>query len=899
MLREQILAARERLAQERQALYRGHAAGTPGIQTCRSMTDLLDTIVIELFEHAVAAAVAADTEQDAAASAANTDIANDAAAPLLKNICLVALGGFGRRDVAPYSDIDLMILYRPVAAHQVSLVARRLQRDVCDVGLQLGQSVRTPRQARSLAFTDPEIFTSLVESRFLGGSIGLCQTFLRPLVRQAQRRAGDLIDEICAARNRERAQYGDTVHLLEPNLKRSRGSLRDVQLLRWVGFARYGTPDPDLLHLQGILSKRDYRQLRDATQWLLRLRNELHFHAKRAQDQLNRAEQLRIAKLWQYPEEPGMLAVERFMREHFTHTEAISRITSRFVEGAQPRRLWQTLWHPLLSHRFEGDFRVGPAEIDVVRRGQPKLEGSLEQILRLADLANLHNKRIAYSTGEVVRLSAPKIPDEVSPDSAARFRSLLSHPMQLGELLRQLHEWGILEKLIPAFTHARGLLQFNEYHKYTVDAHCIRAVECATEFRNDDGPLGDAYSHIKHKDILHLALLIHDLGKGFPEDHSERGVMIAAEVAQRLMLSPEETETLKFLVYKHLMMSHLAFRRDTSDEQLILQFAIEVGSPRMLRMLYVLTAADLAAVGPGMLNNWKVDVLTEVYGRALLHLAGDGDRSTRAAQARRAKLLELLRDDPNTQWYAEQVEAWPVVELAGREPEDIAEQLRLLAKLKPDDVLVQGRFVPEKGTVECMVATYESVTPGVFHKLTGALTGQGLGILSAHIATLARGLIVDRFVAVDPDYDEPPPHRLEAIWQAMRDSLKADKNPNFREVWSARRGKRTMELQPLPTRVRIDNATSERATIIDIFTVDRRGLLYTITRTLFDLGLSVSVAKIGTHLDQVVDVFYVTDQQGRKIDDPERLDAIRQKLVAAIDMPALASTSTAAATKKV
>jgi len=897
MLREQILAARERLTRERQTLYRGHAAGTPGVQTCRSMADMLDAIVIELFDHAVAAAVADQNGQDASPGDAGDP--DGAAAQLLKNICLVALGGFGRRDVAPFSDIDLMILYRPVAAEQVTLVARRLQRDVCDVGLQLGQSVRTPRQARSLAFSDPEIFTSLVECRFLGGSISLCQSFLRPLARQAQRKAGDLIDEVCAARGRERAQYGDTVHLLEPNLKRSRGSLRDVQLLRWIGFVRYGTPDPHLLQLQGVLSKRDYRQLRDATEWLLRLRNELHFHANRAQDQLNRAEQLRIARLWQYPDEPGLLAVERFMREHFTHTEAVSRIVSRFVEGAQPRRLWQTLWHPLLSHRFEGDFRVGPAEIDVVRRGHAKLEGSLEQILRLADLANLHNKRIAYSTGEVVRRSASQIPDEVSPASAARFRSLLSHPMQLGELLRQLHEWGVLEKLIPAFTHARGLLQFNEYHKYTVDAHCIRAVECATEFRTDDGPLGEAYSRIKHKDILHLALLIHDLGKGFPEDHSERGAVIAAETAYRLMLSPEEADTLKFLVHKHLLMSHLAFRRDTSDERLILQFAIEVGSPRMLRMLYVLTAADLAAVGPGTLNNWKVDVLTEVYGRALLHLAGDGDRSTLAAQTRRAKVLELLKDEPDAEWFAEQVDAWPVVELASRQPEEIAAELRQLAQLEPDDVLLQGRYVPEKGTVECTVATHESVTPGVFHKLTGALTGQGLGILSAQIHTLARGLIVDRFVAVDPDYDEPPPHRLEAIWQAMRDSLKGDKNPSFRDTWSPRRGKRTVELQPLPTRVRIDNTTSDRATIIDIFAVDRRGLLYTIAKTLFDLSLSVSVAKIGTHLDQVVDVFYVTDREGRKIDDSARLDVIRQTLVAAIDLPPQSSASTTTSAKKV
>ncbi len=866
MLREHILSARECLATEREALRQRHGEGTPGVQVCVGMADLLDSIVLDLFDNAVAQLPAPEAEA------------------LLKDVCLIAHGGFGRRDVAPYSDIDLMILYRNAAtATRVAPIARRLQRDVCDVGLQLGQAARTPRQAYAYAFRDAAIFTSLAESRFLAGSVSLCQSFLRGFLRQARRRSGELLKSVREARGKERSQYGDTVHLLEPNLKRSRGGLRDLQLLRWIGFARYGTTDLVSLQLQGVLSKQDYRELRDATEWLLRLRNETHFQAGRAQDQLNRAEQLRIARRWEYAGEPGLLPVEQFMRDYFSHTGAVSRIVSRFVAGATSHRFWNLVWHPLFSHRFEGDFRVGPAEIDVTSSGREKLSANLEQVLRLADLANLYNKSIAYSAGETIRRSSARLSDEVSPAAAARFRSLLARPVRLGELLKQLHEWGVLEKLIPAFVHARGLLQFNEYHKYTVDAHCIKAVECATLFAEDPGPLGSAYASIKQKDLLHLALLVHDLGKGFPEDHSERGLLIAADTAALLGLSVDDTETLKFLVHKHLMMSHLAFRRDTSDEQLILNFAIEVGSPRILTLLYVLTAADLAAVGPGVLNNWKVDVLTSVYNRVRQHLAGDAAHVGRLTEKRRAAILRLVGDTADAAWYREQVAALPMTELDSRAPEDLAADLTALHALGEKDIHVQGRFVPENGTVECTVATHESVTPGVFHKLTGALTSQGLGILSAHILTLARGLIVDRFVAVDPDYAEPPPERLEAIWQAMRDSLRLETSPSFRQVWSARQGNRTVELAPAPTRVRADNTTSERATILDIFAVDRRGLLYTITKTLFDLNLSVSVAKIGTYLDQVVDVFYVTDLQGRKIQDPARLDLIRTTLVAAID----------------
>ena len=536
---------------------------------------------------------------------------------------------------------------------------------------------------------------------------------------------------------------------------------------------------------------------------------------------------------------------------------------------------------------MEGDFRVG-ARISLTAQGRNKLRGDLVEILRLADLSNLYQKRIAPVAWNEVHEAVSTLPDQFSPAAADRFLSILSQPAMLGELLHQLHETGVLERVIPEFAHARCLLQFNEYHKYTVDEHCIRAVERATDFARERGVLGDVYRGLKEKRTLHLALLIHDLGKGFIEDHSEIGLRIAEHTAVRLRLPPREADTLKFLVHKHLMMSHLAFRRDTSDNQLIVRFAVDVGSPEVLQMMYVLTAADLAAVGPGVFNQWKAEVLADLYQRTMRHLAGDSPSA--GAEERRNAVADLIKaksrslTEAEQHWFGRRSTALPSSFLFSMPPERIAEHLRQFQGLPRGEVQTQSRYLDETDTVEYVIGTYEDITPGVFHKLTGGLSSQGLEILSADINTLADGLVLDRFVVHDPDFTGPPPaERLEAVSQRLAAALKGDRQPAFRRLWSSMKQENRKNLEQWPTRVRVDNSTSDKFTILDIFASDRTGLLYTIARTLFELDLSVSLAKIGTYLDQVVDVFYVTDATGRKVNSEARLEIIHERLLKAIE----------------
>lgn len=867
-LRPSVQEAKQRLAQGHEQLKRRHQEGSPGVELSAAIADLRDEVLLNLHR------------------AALRDLGLGETDALQGQIALVAHGGYGRRDLAPYSDVDVMVLHAGTRRDQLGPLAERLLCDVFDAGMVLGHSVRTIEEACRLACQDATICSSLIESRLLAGSEPLFQRFREMFHRRVRGRESSLLPAVEAARDEERHKFGETTHLLEPNLKRSRGGLRDLQLLRWIGMIRYGTPEPAELHARGFLSEEDLLALRAAIEFLLLLRNEMHFHAEHSADVLARVEQVRIAQLLGYEASAGMLPVELFMRDYFRHTDQVSHVVSRFLQKAKSRHQ-DTFWTIVFGHRVHEGYFVGPGRIMAGRQATERLRGNLGAIVQLVDLANLYNTQISPQTWDVVRREAGRLSasEPVSADALRHFLSLLERPSRLGEMLRALHEVGVLERIIPEFHHARGLLQFNQYHKYTVDEHSFRAVERATELASDPGPLGRVYRSITHKRTLHLALLIHDLGKGYPDDHSELGQRIAHKTAGRLGLEADETAALEFLVRKHLWMNHLAFRRDTGDEQLVVKFAVEVGTPEMLQMLFVLTAADVGAVGPDTWTSWKAEVLTDLYHRAMQHLAGEslGTRREEWLESRREMVRTWLGPDARQEWFARQVDAAPPAYLNTTDPHQIAADLRLLSRLKSGDVSAHGHYQPDTNTVQFTIGTSEDVAPGIFHRLTGALSSQGLEILSAQINTLPDRLVLDRFWVYDPDFaGQPPADRLERINQKLVESLKSEgKTPTFRRVWKMGGSKRPTAAV-VQTRVQIDNATSDRYTIIDVFTLDRRGLLYTITRTLFELGCSVWRAKIGTYLDQVVDVFYVTDQAGKKLEDPGWLHQVRQRLLEVI-----------------
>lgn len=864
-LRPAVLAARERLAQGREKLREQHGRGSPGVQVCALLTDLLDAVVLDLYRTALADL--GDPELDS-------------------QVVLVPNGGYGRRDVAPFSDVDLLLLHAPGRLRQIKPLAARLLQDLGDSGLELGFSVRTIRDACRTAVHDATVFTSLAESRFLAGNPQLFANFMWRFRRIARWRSHSLIHRIEAARREERQKHGDTAYVLRPNIKRSRGGLRDLQMVRWIGFARYGESDPEQLVRLGVLMVEDHRALQQAREFFLRLRNEMHFHAARAHDVLDRDEQLRLAGLYGFEGDDGLRPVERFMRQYFDHTSAVRYAATHFLASAKVR--WKAVrWLlDVWTHQVDREFRVGREHIAFTRQGLRRLPGNLAQMLRLMELSSLYGVRIDHATWRAIREEMLRRESvELTPEAAERFLALMSHEVHLPDLLRRLHQLRVLEKIVPPLAHARNLVQFNEYHKYTVDEHSFLAVESATQFQQDPGPLGTAYRSLREKRTLHLALLMHDLGKGYPEDHSEIGAQLAEATARQLRLAERETEVLSFLVRKHLVMSHTAQQKDLNDESVIVQFAVEVGSIEILQLLYVLTCADLQAVGPGILNQWKLELITELYDRTREHLAGESTSpvAERRLQALRGAVRNQIGADADSQWWERQIAQFPTGYLRGESPDRIVEELRQLRQLPSTEVITWARYDSQREAMEYTVGAHDEITPGVFHKLTGVLSSRGMQILSAEIHTLADNLILDRFFVHDLDFTGPPPQeRRDEVRRALAAALthQADAPPTFRRIWQPQSN--TANLTQLPTQVRFDNSTSARCTIVTVLAYDRLGLLYAIAGALFELGLSVQVAKIGTYLDQVVDVFYVVDPRGSKVEDESQLERIRERLLLSV-----------------
>jgi [protein-PII] uridylyltransferase len=868
-IRDQVTRARLRLAEGRGRIKARHDAGESGVAVSASLADLIDEIVLELFDAALA-----DLDLKSAVRGV---------------LALAPLGGYGRRDLAPYSDVDLMVLHEPQAGAWLPRLASRLMQDLYDVGLEVGFSVRTARDANHAALDDATIFTSLVEARYLAGSASVFSTFARDFQHLAQRGWKKLIPMIEQSRHDERAKHGESGYKLNPNVKRSRGGLRGIQLLRWVGFARYGLAEPHDLARIGALSVSDCQTIAESSEFLLRLRNELHFHAGKTQDVLDRSEQLRLAPIYGHRGADGLLPVEQFMRRYFQVADDVRYLVANFVASARPHKRMDQVIGPLFSRRVGRDYRVGPVHLSATASGLAKLRTDMAEVIHLTELAASYDKRISHDTWVAVRSAMRSLPQVVTPEVCQRFMSLLSQPARLAEMLRRLGELGVLERIVPAFAHARCLMQFNQYHHYTVDEHSILAVDAATRFASHPGLIGDVYRRIRRKDLLHLALLLHDLGKGFPEDHSEVGLRIADETTTRLGLPQHDADIVKFLVHKHLIMTHAALWRDIDDDKQVLQFACEVGSPEALSMLYVHSAADLDAVGPGVLNEWKLDLLGQLYERAMIHLGGEepAERARRRASERKDRVLTPLRAAGDNEWFTRQVDSLPTSYLFGSPPDQVAADLARLKKLPPDRAEAWSRWLPAQQVVEYTVGAHESLVPGVFHRLTGALSSKGLQILTAQINTLADGLILDRFLVADGDYAGPPPNdRQDDVCRALVLALvQPTTGPSFSRRWRGTNQDAGRSVTVRPTRVEIDNSTSDRYTIIDVFTHDRMGLLYTITRTLFELNLSVGVAKVGTYLDQVVDVFYVTDQSGGKVGDAQRLAEITSRLESAIEAP--------------
>jgi [protein-PII] uridylyltransferase len=872
------------LQDQRETLQQRLREGATGGEVVQAFSDFMDALLIARFREVI--------------QQGNAEIRAS-----WQQCSLVAMGGYGRRELAPYSDIDVMVLIQGKQAEVAHTVSKGVFHHLWDLGFQVGHSVRSIAECLSIAETDLPACTSLMESRFLGGNPAVFQEFqkkfdLRILKRRAKRFVLDKIKE----RQREYAKFGETIFLLEPNIKKSKGGLRDVHLIQWVGRARYGVGTIQELSNRGILAFQDYQVLQEAQEFLWRVRGFLHFEANRAQDILTFDDQVRLAEIYGLSDLPNLLAVEQFMQQYFRHTTGLYDRCMRFLEQTQEQSWVDRMrqWWP--NSLIEGNFRIEDNRLTIPSE---KLHGVLERpvlLLRLFEIS--HDQAVPVDSKILNELSQylTTIPNEQfhTEEVSRLFRGILNRPGRIGQTLEAMHQAGLLEKLVPAFARVRGLMQFNQYHKYTVDEHSLLAVKETERLQEDQGIIGEVYRQIQDKDILHLAVLLHDLGKGRPGDHSKIGQEIAHKMADRLELSQQDREVLAYLVFHHLVMSHTAFRRDLKDPKIILTFARKMKTVEILQKMFILTVADISAVGPEVMTKWKESLLGELYSRTFESMV-EGQESIKTARgksvlqpAARKTLLEFIATqakeipspDPDwPSWVDEQLAQLPDWYIASTQVEQMAAHLLAMRNLSSRPTYVEGRFNVELGVSEYVLITRAQAKPGLMMQITGVLAALGLEVLNAQIMTLADGTVLDVFSVNDSDCDgQPSDYRLSEVSQEIQGVVQEDYSVN--QVFDRRRRMNFGRQFPTgrrPTEVVMDNEVSDSYTVIDVFADDKPGLLFVLAKILVQLDLSIHMARIGTRLDQVVDVFYVTNAQGDKISSGNESEHVQAILSTAVN----------------
>jgi [protein-PII] uridylyltransferase len=915
------------LARERAAIEGSHRAGVSGATVVRQLADLVDRVVLDVAHEAEdASGASADVPGDGTATAGSTPRTPAGEAPA-RGWALVALGGYGRRELSPHSDVDIMVLHDPAARGRVEALAPAVFKKLWDLRLHLGHSVRTVADCIDVAGSDLATATSLLEARRLLGDAALVERMERRLRADVVRDGAAFVRKLVAEMRRGYAKHGSSLYMLEPNVKKSGGGLRTIHFLRWIALARHDSADLGVLHARGLLTAAEGRALREAQEFYWRVRNDLHFAAGHPADTLAFDDQVRLARLFGYRDDGKRLGVERFMQQVYIHATEVHEITERFIARTSRPSLRSRILDRARSRKVDGIFVVSPAGVGVSPGGRERLLSDAPTLLSLFRVSQVHGRPIDAELLDAVR-QALLVQDETAfrmPAAAAVFLDILGRPGRLADTLSLMHRLGALEKLVPEFAAVNRLVQFNRFHKYTVDEHTFAVIRHAEALAGGGaapgaaGVLSDAwsrafavveeprpagarpietapgegshlrraYAQVRRKDLLHLALLLHDVGKGRGGDHAGAGAVIAAAVARRLGLGEHDARQLVFLVREHLAMEQVALRRDLSDDKVLLRFARTVANPETLRMLFVLTYADIAGVGPGSWTQWKEDLLTVLYVRAMDGLAGGHEvaEPLERLAAIRAEVLRLAGAELPEAWVAAQWELLNDRYALATPPATIARHLVWLHGLAPGDVRVEVENDAELGTTGYTVLTHDGLTPGLFAKIAGVLAAKGLQILRAQVDTRKNGAVVDTFDVVDTFHaGPPPPERLVEVAGAIRDALLGRvgveelfaRHPRFQPPVAT--------ATPLdPTKVEVDNDSSDAFTIVDVFAQDRQGLLYAIAQGLWDLGLSVHSSKVATRLDQALDVFYVTDLEGQRVTDPARIEEIRRTLVERIE----------------
>ena len=808
-----------------------------------------------------------------------------------EQIAVLAVGGYGRGEMAPHSDVDLLFLTPYKMTPWVESVIESMLYMLWDLKLKVGHSSRTVKDCLRLGREDLTIRTALLEQRLICGR-GALATDLRDRLwaELFSQTIPEFVEGKLAERSERHRKQGGQRYMLEPNVKEAKGGLRDLQTLYWIAKYRYGVRDAaDLVDL-GVFRPDEFKSFEAAERFLWSVRCHLHLVTNRAADHLTFDMQVEVAERLGYTDRGGRRGVEHFMQAYFRHATKVGELTRilltaleadntkstpgifGFLRGKRPKKLKA----PYVLHQD----RINVEDETAFLSDPLNLLRVFEEALRTGFLLHPDTMRLISANLHLIDQRLRE-----NPEANKLFLGLMLKHGNPERSLRRMNELGVLAAFLPEFAPIVAMMQFNMYHSYTVDEHTIQVIsnlaEIEREELRDDLPL--ASSILKegvNRRVLYVAMLLHDIGKGRPEDHSVLGAQIARQVAPRFGLRKEEVETVEWLVRYHLLMSDMSQKRDISDPRTVRDFAKAVKTRKRLDLLTVLTVCDIRGVGPNVWNNWKAQMLRALHRATALALENgleDVNRETREAKARK-----LFRDAmPNT-WSETQLRTeigrhygtyWQGLPTGAQ-----VRFAHMLQDIAADEFKVELEPDDERDATRALFANEDH--PGVFTRLAGALSLVGANIIDARTFTSKDGYATSVFWLQDGDGHPYEANRLPRLRGMIEKTLRGEVITS--DALQGREIKKRERPFAVPTSITFDNEGSEIYTIVEVDTRDRPGLLYDLTRTLADANIYIATATIATYGAQVVDVFYVKDMFGLKLHSKSKQADLEKKLRAAI-----------------
>ena len=848
-----------------------------GIACARRLCQLQDTLTLAIYDYVTTYVYHVDNHSSG------------------EHIAIVAIGGYGRGLLAPGSDVDLLFLLPYKQTAWGESVVEAMLYVMWDLKLKVGHATRNIEECLRQALADMTIRTSLLDARLLNDQTALFAEFEKrfehDVVRKTKR---EFVAAKLAEREKRASRAGASRYLVEPNVKEGKGGLRDLNTLFWILKYLHRVHTVGGLIEKGVISQREGRRFRRCGEFLWRVRSMMHFVAGRAEERLSFDLQRPVAEALGYTAREGQSAVERFMRHYFLTAKEVGDLTAIVLGAVQamhvaPRPVLDRLVGRLRRRRadFEGsgDFTLDQDRLNVAR--EDVFARDPVNILRLYWHAARSNLVIHPNATRLVRASFKRIDDALRNNAEANrlFLSILTDSAAPEVSLRRMNEAGALGRFVPEFGRVVAMMQFSMYHHFTVDEHLLRSIGELTALKAGklaaEAPVASEIVHlVADPAILPVALFLHDIAKGRKEDHSIAGAAIARRLCPRFGLDARQTETVAWLIEAHLTMSETAQSRDLSDPRTIETFAAKVQTLDRLRLLHCLTLCDIRAVGPGVWNGWKGQLMRTLYYETETALSGGhsiGDRKARVISAQEELRRALNWSDPDFDAYAARhyPNYWLKVDLARK-----AQHAKLLRLTEVGARSLETEVTTDayRGVTEITVVAVDH--PRLLSLLAGACAAAGANIVDAQIFTTTDGLALDVISvsrAFTEDSDEM--RRAARVAATVEKALRGD----LRLTEAIAQRKPAPEAHDgtfsVPPNVRFDNGLSRRHSVIEVIGLDRTGLLHDLTRALGDLNLNIASAHIATFGERAVDVFYVTDLVGAKIDSAQRQTAIRKRLL--------------------